>query len=221
MNKLPSISCRIETYRRPKFVGEVIGYFLRQDYGGKKELVILNDDPSMHLVYKHPEVRIFNWPYRFSNLRNKINEATRCCKYEIIFPWADDDVYERWALSVVAKNLGDMPFVVLYPFWKHSSDSCRLINSVQRGMYIIRKKLWDEIGGYPEDAKTDADIQKMVKLLGLYTEVKLKDNEVYYTWRSNITRKHYGHNFEPVGEGPEFKPDSGRKPEIVQLQVNI
>jgi GT2 family glycosyltransferase len=50
--KLP-ISYMCLTYGRPKVLEEAIESFLRQDYKGEKELVVLNDFADQTLVFDH------------------------------------------------------------------------------------------------------------------------------------------------------------------------
>src|SRR5262245_8679210 len=66
MNGAPSVSCMCLTYGRPPhLVEEAIESFLRQDYRGQKELIVLNDLFGQELRFEHPEVQIVNVGKRF------------------------------------------------------------------------------------------------------------------------------------------------------------
>ena len=56
----PPVSCMCLTYGRPHLLEEAIESFLRQDYQGQKELIVLNDLPQEELLFNHPEVHIIN-----------------------------------------------------------------------------------------------------------------------------------------------------------------
>src|SRR2546429_75321 len=62
---LPPVSCVCPTYARPELLEEAIESFLRQDYRGAKELIVLNDYACQTLELDHPEVRVVNVPKRF------------------------------------------------------------------------------------------------------------------------------------------------------------
>ena len=49
-NDLPAVSCICLTYGRVALLEEAIESFLRQDYPGVKELVVLNDLDRFHLA---------------------------------------------------------------------------------------------------------------------------------------------------------------------------
>ena len=58
MEETPPVSCMCLTYGRPHLLEEAVESFLRQDYRGLKELVVVNDLSDQHLAFEHPEVRI-------------------------------------------------------------------------------------------------------------------------------------------------------------------
>ena len=100
MNKwLPFVSCYCPTYGRPRLLEEAIESFLRQDYTGAKELVVLNDHVEQQLIFDHPEVRIINSGERIVPVARKFNECVDLCNGEVLFPWDDDDIYLPWKIS--------------------------------------------------------------------------------------------------------------------------
>ena len=60
------VSCFCCTYGRPDVLEEAIESFLRQDYEGPKELIVLNDFTQQTLHFEHPEVKIINAEQRIT-----------------------------------------------------------------------------------------------------------------------------------------------------------
>jgi len=103
----PSISCICPTFNRVESLEECIESFLRQEYNGKKELIIINDFYKHKLVFNHPEVVIINQDMVAESLGGKINDAIKkYAKYDLIAVWEDDDIYLPRNLSVRVKYLG-------------------------------------------------------------------------------------------------------------------
>jgi hypothetical protein len=101
----PQISCICPTYGRVDLLEEAICSFIKQDYQGPKELIILNDFEQQTLVFDHPEVRIINFPKRLRTLGEKYKAAVGLCSHNLIFVWHDDDIYLPHRLSYVVKQL--------------------------------------------------------------------------------------------------------------------
>ena len=97
----PKVSCFCATYGRPHLLEEAIESFLRQDYPGAKELVILNDYPGHTLHYEHKEIRIVNRDKQILPLGRKFNETVELCDGDILLPWEDDDIYLPWRISLI------------------------------------------------------------------------------------------------------------------------
>jgi len=102
---LPPVSCFCITYKRTHLLEEMIESFLRQDYVGKKQLIILNDDVDQVLIFEHPEVRIINHSNRFNTIGEKRNAAVQLCDYDLIMPWDDDDIYLPHKISHAVEKL--------------------------------------------------------------------------------------------------------------------
>jgi glycosyl transferase family 2 len=80
------------TYGRPHLVEEAIASFLRQDYAGVKELIVLNDLPEQPLQFDHPEVKIINVDKRFRGVGEKRNACAALCSHDLLFAWDEDDI---------------------------------------------------------------------------------------------------------------------------------
>jgi glycosyltransferase involved in cell wall biosynthesis len=98
-DELPSISCWMATFARESLVEEALESFLRQDYPGKKELIIINGNPEQTLVFDHPEVTIHNARERFGTISAKQRYVLSFCNNDFIAPWASDDIHLPSRLS--------------------------------------------------------------------------------------------------------------------------
>ena len=99
MDGYPPVSCMCLTYGRPAILEEAIHSFLRQDYPGVKELIVLNDLPEQTLVSNEPQVTVVNVPRRFRTLGEKRNACAALAAHELLFVWDDDDIFLRRRLS--------------------------------------------------------------------------------------------------------------------------
>jgi hypothetical protein len=79
---------------------EAIYSFLRQDYPGKKELIVLNDQPEQTLRFDHPEVQVINLTRRFRTQAQRANAAVSHCTHNYILSWWVEDISLPHRLSV-------------------------------------------------------------------------------------------------------------------------
>lgn len=93
------ISCICPTYARPHLLEESIESFLRQDYKGEKELIILNDCKEQELYFHHKDVIVINMSERFKTLGEKYNAMFKLASGDYITPWEDDDIFLPHRLS--------------------------------------------------------------------------------------------------------------------------
>ena len=71
-NTLPKVSCQCITYGRPHLLNEAVEAFLRQDYPGESELVILNDHTEITICNPGIEnVTTINVPHRIRSVGEK------------------------------------------------------------------------------------------------------------------------------------------------------
>ena len=101
----PGVSCLCITYKRTELLEEAIESFLKQEYLGPKELIILNDDEEQTLFFDHPEIKIFNIKERFKSIGEKRNESVKLSSYDLLMPWDDDDIYLPHKISFGIKKL--------------------------------------------------------------------------------------------------------------------
>jgi len=207
----PPISCRCITYGRVSFLEEAIESFLKQQYPGKKELIIVNDYPLQTLKFEHPEIKIYNLDYTFDTLGEKENFAVDKCSYDIIALWDDDDISLPNHLSNIAK------------FWKEDTHLIQWnrgvfinvpnivdITGIGNAGMVFSKEIFEKVGRYPlENAGHDMTFIFSIKdnippSSNIYASPP--DNEVsfFYAWG--------GRDYHASGMGTDT-PD---RPNIIQ-----
>ena len=217
---LPSISARTITFGRPDLLKLAVQDYLAQDYEGPKEMVILNDHPYVEYRHAHPEIKIFNYNYRFKSVYVKVNECVKLCQHELIMPWGDDDEVLPHAMRTAVKYLGNKPYIALYPIRKckerrdKKTNGAGILKAAHAGVYIMRKDLFTKLKGYEEKAKSDLEWNQKVKKAGFYEEAKMGDDETYMTWCVDKNRRT---TWKP--STGEYYIDIPREKEIVYLDV--
>ncbi len=109
----PGVTCICAPQGRVELLEEAIHAFLRQDYPGAKELLVLNDTEGQTLLYDHPAVQIVNLPRRFHSAAEKLKTAVGLASHDLILPWPEDDISLPHRLSFTVAHLA--PEAV---FWK-------------------------------------------------------------------------------------------------------
>ena len=150
MENLPFISCKCITYGRLHFLEEAVESFLKQEYAGQKELIIVNDYPLQKLSYDHPEIKIFNLEETFLTIGEKENFALEQCSGELIAVWDDDDIALPNHISNIAKYFTEDGEFLLWGNGAlvHSNNIHELTGLGNSGI-VYTKKIWKELGGHP------------------------------------------------------------------------
>ncbi len=155
----PSISvlCAADGY--PRLLPELVESFLRQDYAGLHELVILNDTPGQRLICNAQNVVVINAEAKFPTAGDKRNELLSLAQYDIVCFWESTDIYLPQHLTVLASRL-QKP-------WRMSTTGCALKGEEGRppsrvfrgnmlGNVIVEKAAIADAGGFPlTDAAPD------------------------------------------------------------------
>ena len=162
------------THGRPHLLEEAIESFLRQDYPGRKELVILNDQPEQELVFEHPQVRVINIKKSFRSLGEKRNACAALCTHDWLFVWDDDDIYLPWRIS------WSMQMAKAERAFFKPDRSLMLSDGVLSGpeenlfhsSACFHRDLFDRVGGYPhmgtgEDFEFEGKIAEMLQVPSL------------------------------------------------------
>lgn len=108
------ISVLTITYQRQELLEEAIESFLRQDFAGESEMLIINDYAKVDYVFDHPRVRIINLKERFQSIGQKLKYGFSECKYDAIYRLDDDDLMAPWALRHTWEDITTHPNYEIY-----------------------------------------------------------------------------------------------------------
>jgi glycosyltransferase involved in cell wall biosynthesis len=168
-SSVPAISCQCITFGRTALLEEALEFFLRQDYPGPKELVVVNDMPQQHLVFEHPDVTILNAAVRYPSIGAKRNAAVRHCAGEVIVCWDDDDGFLPRHLSACAAYVDGYDYA--RPdrclVWVDNTRIERVAPSFL-AQHVFTRAAFERVGGYPEmnsgqDMDLDHRLQRSVR----------------------------------------------------------
>jgi hypothetical protein len=185
-DRLPKVSCQCLTFGRPRLLAEAVACFLRQDYPGPKELIILNDQPGVEYVFNHPEVKVVNLDRRVPTVGGKRNRCAQMSDGRIMMPWDDDDVHLPWRISVTVAHMTNHHHFKAKRFWVWTDRKFKLERpgggAPSMGAWSF--DLFDRVGGYPEiQSGQDTELQKKMTAAGLTDVRYLPDDQVYYIYR--------------------------------------
>jgi glycosyltransferase involved in cell wall biosynthesis len=166
---LPAISCQCLTFGRTACLEEALEFFLRQDYAGPKELVIVNDLPAQRLAFEHPEVRILNAASRYAKIGAKRNVAVRESSGEVIVCWDDDDGFLPGHLSACARYIDGYDYArpSRCLVWLDDTRIERVAGSFV-AQHVFTREAFERAGGYSEmnsgqDMELDDRLRRLVR----------------------------------------------------------
>lgn len=196
---LPSVSCQCITYGRPALLNEAVESFLRQDYPGCKELIVLNDHPDIMLENRSgTEVKVFNMGCRFRTIGEKRNACCGLCSGDIIFPWDDDDISLPWRISFTLEQMVNHHYFKSDRLWNWSSGALAESAALAHAMGAWSKQLFDRVGGYPHlQSGQDQAIEGLFKATGQRDIRPISRADIYYVYRFHDTGSYHlsGHGF--------------------------
>jgi glycosyltransferase involved in cell wall biosynthesis len=139
------------TYGRPHILEESLESFLKQDYRGEMEMIILNDLPEQTLRFEHPSVRVINVTKRFRTVGEKRNACAALCSHDWLLPWDDDDIYLPWRISYSMEmmNIRRRFFKSTAAFVFSNGKVKEVLKSVFHAGSCWHRTLFDEVQGYP------------------------------------------------------------------------
>ncbi len=198
------VSCYCPTYGRVHCLEESVECFLRQDYKGPKELIILNDYEEQEIEFDHPEVKVYNVPYRIKPLGAKFNATIELCSGDVLFCWEDDDIYLPHRISYTLERMTDGIYHTGDGFFEHADNKITAASNVFHATHAFTKELFDKISGYPSKDQCSVDIEIMEKfnaVLGKpYSQTTaLADRHYIYRWAT--VRSYHGSGWGPNVEG--------------------
>jgi glycosyltransferase involved in cell wall biosynthesis len=164
-NNYPFISCKCITYGRVDTLEESIYSFLKQEYAGKKEMIIVNDYPMQNLVFDHPEIKIYNLDKRFDTIGEKENFAMSKCSADIICQWDDDDIAMSNHLNNVSRYFISSADLLHWQKGVLFNDrNIAAITGLGNSGIVFSRKAWEMVGGYPmENAGYDMTFVLKIK----------------------------------------------------------
>lgn len=186
------ISVYCITYDRSELLEEAIESFLRQDYQGEKELIILNDCREQILEFNHPEVKIINCPVRFRTIGEKRNAAIAMCSGKVIFPWDDDDISLPWRISLCLKEKEDRLYFKAKSawLWQNGIIKNEPVYNTYPSMACWDREFFEEVNGYAfMQSGQDMDLDNKFRKTGKRFVKDLAKNEIYYIYRFGGTGK--------------------------------
>jgi len=207
--KLPKVSCQCLTYARTDLLDEAVESFLRQDYPGEKELVILNDYDQLEIRSDIPNVKVINLPYRMRTIGEKRNACVAMCDGDIIFPWDDDDIHLPHRISYSIEHMTNHHYYKPDKSWVWDNGVIRYKTLVAPSMGAWSKTFFDDVRGYPPincgedqaienafhsmDAKTLRRIENKDEL-GFSPRRAVQDipvKDIFYIYRFNGTKSYH------------------------------
>lgn len=149
---LPFISVMTITYGRPSLLEEAIESFLRQDYEGRKEMVVVNSCPQQQLLCDAPGVRIINWPERPSSLGACRNLCIAHCAGSHVLTLDDDDIILPHYMRMCAQALvsGGWEWVKVGQLVCMVDRKIEYIRAPAMNQLLFARAAWERCGGYPE-----------------------------------------------------------------------
>lgn len=185
------VSCYCPTFGRIHCLEEAVESFLRQDYKGPKELVILNDRDDQNIIFDHPEVKIFNMPYRITPIGAKFNTLVSLCEGNVLFCWDDDDIYLPHRISYSLERMKDGVYHTTDAFFEKSAKNIEASSNMFHSTHAISTKLFNDIGGYREYDKCSVDVD-------LKSDITRKLKREYST-PTPVSERFYIYRWSTVG----------------------
>lgn len=140
------ISCKCITYGRVDLLEEALNSFLKQEYDGNRELLIINDYPKQKLHFDHPDVRIINLDKTFPTIGAKENFAVDMCKYDTIAVWDDDDIALPNHLSNINKYFPDHDLLHWYKGAAVNDGKISTLHCLGNSGIVYSKDIWEKAG---------------------------------------------------------------------------
>jgi glycosyltransferase involved in cell wall biosynthesis len=176
--KLPKMSACCMTFGRPDMLGEAVECFLRQDYPGETELIILNDHPEILLEYPDipSNIMLVNLTERIPTIGEKRNMSTDLSSGDIVMQWDDDDIHLPNRFSAIAEKMTLKHYYKPCTFWYWGGGRVhqKPKRNVAHAMSGYSREFYKTMGGYPpKHSGQDIWFEKAAR------KVWLVDDELY------------------------------------------
>lgn len=207
----PKLSVILNSHNRPQYLAEAISSVLRQNMSNLELLVIdHNSVPDIHACFrgeveKDPRVRGIFLYRNLGNVRGSNLGASLACGEYLAFLDDDNRDTPDFALKMTA-YLDDHPEaaavvcdseVIRCDGWRTGEsrgskrfDLLKRVNTVDHNELMVRKSLWDELGGFDERAFYCHDWEFALRLqphgIGYIPEM-LTEYRIHDSRLSNLT----------------------------------
>jgi len=159
---LPKVACLCPTFARASLLEESVESFLRQDYAGEKELIVVNDFTQQNLVFENPEVRVFNLPERAKTLGEKRHQTALLADADLLLTWGDDDIHLPWRISRMVEAVKDKKMVLEGWHFVIQEDGTFLNRWSTAGAHIISSEFYRSTEGIPSlDSGEDVEFNRI------------------------------------------------------------
>ncbi|MCB0189425.1 MAG: glycosyltransferase family 2 protein, partial [Caldilineaceae bacterium] len=170
--------------------------FLRQDYPGQKELIVLNDYTQQTLVCDHPDVWVINMPIRFQSVGEKYKAAASLASHDLLFVWHDDDIYLPHRLSYSVAHLdANISFFKADCAWTWNYGVLDGPDENNfHGGSCWRRSLFSQVQGYPHtNHRYDLEFEQICKAAApeAMRVNPIKPADIYYLYRWNGTGSYH------------------------------
>jgi glycosyltransferase involved in cell wall biosynthesis len=172
------------TYGRPQFLGRVVASFLMQTHTDS-DLVIINDDPHVNIIFKHDRVTVLNINKKhLLDVKRNIG-AVMGLNYDLIMPLDDDDIFLPQQIEYHVKKFQENPSI---DFFRNSECFVTLGGCFKRGSNspnsnAYRPSAFLANGGYSFFEKNSSGDQKFSSKFKNKLEVKEPENAHFvYFW---------------------------------------
>lgn len=197
-----SVSCIALAFARVPQLEQAIKNFLAQNYGGERELIVLNSFPKQTLKGNFPNVRIINLDDRPATLGDCRNLAIEAATGEIILCFDEDDLHHSSFIQSMAVHFEDGIDWV----WQDRmfyAENGRIIKTAvgSPNVFGFRKAAWAQCGKFDsmntgEDAKL---MKRITALKGKRINVSPAEITFIYQWGNSSGYHLSGHGFDEAG----------------------
>jgi len=198
---LPKASCYCITHGRTHLLEEALESFLRQDYEGPKELIILNDFVHQELIFDHPRVTVVNAGHQIATLGRKYNAAIALCSGDVLMPWDDDDIYLPWRISYSVERMRQGVFHTHQGWYEGQSGILTYTENLFQCNLAVDRALLHSLGGYADRDVSGVDEDLFKKLQGSQLTQRISPEDIFYIYRWPCTSSYHGSGWGIEKEG--------------------
>jgi len=195
-----AVSCVCLTYGRSWLLAEAVESYLRQDYAGTSELIIVNDFEGLTLSIDHSRckpsqsIRVVNLLHRMTSLNDKFDFGVKLAVHDLVCMWDDDDISLPHRLSQSAQACHDMGEPGYLSHSHHYNlDAGKRPTIIPRGIHgadMFTRTAYLALGGSSGDGHNDENFVAKAKDDGIF-EVHDNSQAPAYVYRwGGITAHH-------------------------------